>query len=94
MKVYRIRNKATGLWSCGGWNALNPHSNSWTSDPTKAKTWKRTSDVNGHLTAVTKFNERYAQDDLPTDWEVVVFEIKEEELQTYPLDKQKMVFKP
>lgn len=83
MIVYRIRRRSDGHWSRGGTNTVSQRdydrNRVWTSDFRKAKIWKRRSDLNCHLSAINVQCERYGGI-FPQDWEVVTFEIREEEL--------------
>lgn len=69
MKLYKIRNRATGLWSSGG---MNPR---WTK---KGKTWATMAHVKSHL---RNFEDNYGtyayRRQSINDWDIVEFEIQE-----------------
>jgi len=85
--IYRIR-RSDGKWSRAGW-VVKDKECGWTDKIDRAKVWKRTSDLNNHLTSVRDYCKRYphAVIGVPSDWEVVVFEIKEVEKRSIPLTK-------
>ena len=89
MIIYRIRRKSDGKWSRGGWGPVSELSENygWTDSIRRAKTWKRRSDLNSHLTSIRQHCERYPQRNrFPIDWEVVAFQITETETEATPLD--------
>jgi hypothetical protein len=71
MKVYAIRDAATGLYSTGGtcpkWNATG-------------KRWTSIGHVKNHLTAWQKNNRFEKERRIPSNWAVVGFELVETEI--------------
>lgn len=63
MKLYKIRNKTTGLYSNGGSNAAFPHN--WDN---KGKTWKRIGDVRNHVTMMRDYG---LSTEYMSNWELI-----------------------
>lgn len=63
MKLYKIRNKTTGLYSPGGSSASFPHN--WDNI---GKTWKCTGDARNHVTMMRDYG--MSTEDM-RDWELV-----------------------
>lgn len=74
LKVYKVRDKDTGLYSSGG---SKPK---WSK---KGKTWGNKGAVTNHL---NMFCNSWSEDvkDLPEEWEIVEMIIKEEDVTTWP----------
>lgn len=75
MKVYRIRDKETGLFSTGG---AHPK---WS---TKGKLWRSAGNLRSHLTTVLEYKgyEKKAQI-VPENWEVIEYELTETQISIY-----------
>jgi len=81
--VYKIRNKETGLFSTGGsiprWKTVG-------------KTWSGLGPVTNHLTMwCEKYDYKRGKKiiivDIPNEWEIVKYELKEDESESWPAKK-------
>jgi len=80
MKVYKIRDKKTGLFSTGGQNPK------WTRN---GKAWSSEGSLKSHLTqhvqGVYDYNLRsYRTVKVPKNWEIVEYEYVCNQMNTYP----------
>ena len=87
-EVYRIRRKSDGRWSRGGVDVVaggNTQDRAWTDKIERAKIWRQKNHLNSHLSQIQKYCDRYSGYQHPTDWEVVIFVVKEVESQALEL---------
>lgn len=81
MKIYRIRDTATGLFSKGGSNAnVDSGSFCWSK---KGKIWTGIGPLKNHLNMF--INNEYNKHGLPSTWEVIEYEVVETAISVKPV---------